>query len=104
MLPVSGSLNAVVAAFSWWLVSSRPDGWLPLYRDDEPCPVCGQACKRASLPATEVVYVGDGFSDLCAARAAVRVFARDRLCGYLDADGTLWEPFDDLHDVLRALG
>ena len=81
----------------------RPDGWLPIYRDDEPCPVCGQPCKRASLPAAEIVYVGDGFSDLCAARSAVRVFARDRLCGYLDAAGTPWEPFGDLHDVLRSL-
>lgn len=82
----------------------RPEGWIPLFRDDESCPECGQACKRASLPAGAVVYVGDGYSDLCAARAAERVFARDRLCGYLDAAGTRWEPFADLNDVLRALG
>ncbi len=85
-------------------LDARLDGWLPLFRDNAPCPVCGQACKRASLPPGEIVYVGDGFSDLCAARSAVRVFARDRLCGYLDDAGTPWEPFDSLDDVLRALG
>lgn len=85
-------------------LDARPDGWLPLWRDDAVCDTCGEACKRAALPPGEIVFVGDGYSDLCAARAAVRVFARDRLCGYLDAAGVPWEPFDDLLDVLRALG
>ena len=78
-------------------------GWLPVWRDAAVCDACGEACKRATLPPGEVVFVGDGYSDLCAARAATRVFARDRLCGYLDAAGVAWEPFDDLFDVLRAL-
>ena len=81
----------------------RP-GWQPVWRDQAVCDACGEACKRATLPAGEVVFVGDGYSDLCAAKAASRVFARDRLCGYLDAAGVAWEPFDTLHDVLRVLG
>lgn len=85
-------------------LAARPDGWLPLWRDNNVCAECGEACKRATLPPGEIVFVGDGYSDLCAAKAAVRVFARDRLCGYLDAAGVPWEPFDDLFDVLRALG
>lgn len=78
-------------------------GWRPVWRDSSVCDACGEACKRATLPPGEIVFVGDGYSDLCAAKASVRVFARDRLCGYLAADGIPWEPFDDLFDVLRAL-
>ena len=85
------------------LSRSGSDGWHAAWRDSAVCAVCGEACKRASLPAGDVVFVGDGYSDLCAARAARRIFARDRLCGYLDAAGTPWEPFGDLHDVLAAL-
>ena len=44
-----------------------------------PCPVCGDLCKRRALPAGRpLVYVGDGYSDRCAALAADRVFARAR--------------------------
>ena len=50
-----------------------------------------------------VVYVGDGFSDRCAARAAHRVFARDGLARYLAARAVAFEPFEDFHAVLAAL-
>jgi 2-hydroxy-3-keto-5-methylthiopentenyl-1-phosphate phosphatase len=56
-----------------------------------------------ALPDGEVVYVGDGYSDRCAALAADRVFARDGLARYLDAHGAAYEPYDDLHDVVRVL-
>ena len=49
------------------------------------------------------VYVGDGYSDRCAALAAERIFARDGLARHLDAQGVAYEPFDDLHDVAAAL-
>ena len=68
------------------------------------CPVCGQACKRRTLPAEgPIVYVGDGYSDRCAALAADRVFATRGLAQYLDELGVAYEPFDDLHDVTRGL-
>ena len=84
-------------------VDARPGGWRVLFRDEAACAVCREACKRGSLPPGEVVYVGDGFSDRCAALAADRVFARDTLAEYLDERGVAYEPFDDLHDVHRAL-
>jgi 2-hydroxy-3-keto-5-methylthiopentenyl-1-phosphate phosphatase len=80
------------------------DGWRPSFRSEEPCPVCGEPCKRSALPPDGVVYVGDGYSDRCAARAADRVFARDGLARYLDSTGTPYEPFDDFYDVAKALG
>lgn len=82
----------------------RPDGWRVLFRSDEPCPVCGEPCKRADLDGLgDVAYVGDGFSDRCVAEAAARVFARDGLATYLDRKGLPFEPFDDFYDVAEAL-
>jgi 2-hydroxy-3-keto-5-methylthiopentenyl-1-phosphate phosphatase len=84
-------------------VDSTPQGWRPRFRSEEPCSVCGEPCKRSALPPGEVVYVGDGFSDRCAALAARRVFARDGLARYLDSVGVAYEPFDDFRDVAAAL-
>jgi HAD superfamily phosphoserine phosphatase-like hydrolase len=85
-------------------VEARPDGWRPIWRELPVCAVCGQSCKRADLPANgKVVYVGDGYSDRCAAQAADRVFARRGLAAYLDEQGIAYEPFDDLHQVAAAL-
>jgi 2-hydroxy-3-keto-5-methylthiopentenyl-1-phosphate phosphatase len=80
-----------------------PDGWRVIFRDVTPCPVCGEACKRGSLPEGEVVYVGDGFSDRCAALAATRVFARDGLARWLDARGASYEPWTDFCELLGRL-
>jgi 2-hydroxy-3-keto-5-methylthiopentenyl-1-phosphate phosphatase len=84
-------------------VDWTPQGWRPRFRSEEPCRVCGEPCKRSALPATPIVYVGDGFSDRCAALAAGRVFARDGLARYLDSVGAPYEPFDDFRDVAAAL-
>jgi 2-hydroxy-3-keto-5-methylthiopentenyl-1-phosphate phosphatase len=82
-----------------------PDGWRIVWRDAVLCTVCGQRCKRGTLPAGDgqLVYVGDGYSDRCAALAADRVFARRGLAAYLDEQGVAYEPCDDLHDVVGAL-
>jgi 2-hydroxy-3-keto-5-methylthiopentenyl-1-phosphate phosphatase len=86
-------------------VEWHPNGWRATFRNGEVCGTCGEPCKRADLPANgEVVYVGDGYSDRCAAQAADRIFARDGLARYLDEQDVTYEPFDDLHDVARALG
>ncbi len=82
----------------------RPDGWRIRFYDERPCPACGGKCKRAALPAGRpLVYVGDGYSDRCAARAADRVFARDVLARSFEDEGLPYEPFDTLHDVVAAL-
>ncbi|MEA2690065.1 MAG: 2-hydroxy-3-keto-5-methylthiopentenyl-phosphate phosphatase, partial [Candidatus Eremiobacteraeota bacterium] len=60
-------------------VDARADGWRISWMSDADCDACGEACKRASLPSGGFVYVGDGYSDRCAALAAERVFARDGL-------------------------
>jgi len=85
-------------------VEWTPEGWRATFRNGEACGTCGEPCKRADLPTDgQVVYVGDGYSDRCAAQAADRIFARDGLARYLDEQGVAYEPFDDLHDVGRTL-
>jgi len=84
-------------------VDVRPDGWVVRFRDETACATCGEPCKRGSLAGAPCVYVGDGYSDRCAALAADRVFARASLARHLDRLGVAYEPFDDLHDVAAAL-
>ena len=81
-----------------------PEGWQVRFRDVGPCPVCGDMCKRRSLPRGPwLVYVGDGVSDHCAALASDRVFARSWLAAELERDRIPYEPFETLDDVAAAL-
>ena len=82
----------------------RPDGWRVIFRHEGVCPVCGDRCKRRSLPEERpLVFVGDGWSDRCASLACDRVFARDGLAAYLDEQGVGYERYDTLRDVAAAL-
>ncbi len=84
-------------------VEARPDGWRIRFRDLPRCAECGERCKRASLPAGEFAYAGDGYSDRCAALAATVVFATGALAAWLERRGVAYEPFEDFGDVLAAL-
>jgi 2-hydroxy-3-keto-5-methylthiopentenyl-1-phosphate phosphatase len=79
-------------------LDARPDGW------EAVCATCGEPCKRGVLAGEPYVYAGDGYSDRCAALAAERIFARDGLARWLDTQGVPYEPFQDLRDVLGAVG
>jgi 2-hydroxy-3-keto-5-methylthiopentenyl-1-phosphate phosphatase len=88
-------------------VDPRPDGWRVLWQYDDTCESCGESCKRSIVQEFggdgEIVYVGDGYSDRCAAEASDRVFATKELARYLDERGVPYEPFDDFHDIARRL-
>jgi 2-hydroxy-3-keto-5-methylthiopentenyl-1-phosphate phosphatase len=85
-------------------VEWHPDGWRATFRNGDTCGTCGEPCKRADLVGAEhVTYVGDGYSDRCAAQAADRVFARRALARYLDERGVAYEPFEDFHEIDRKL-
>ena len=84
-------------------LDARPEGWVVRFRDESVCATCGEPCKRGALDGERYIYVGDGYSDRCAALAADRVFARDSLAAYLDRHGVAYEPFDDLGEVARAV-
>jgi 2-hydroxy-3-keto-5-methylthiopentenyl-1-phosphate phosphatase len=85
-------------------VVADPAGWQARFPPAEPCAVCGEPCKRAAVSGLHpFTFVGDGFSDRCVSLAAERVFARDGLAAWLDAQGAPYATYDDLTDVLDAL-
>ena len=84
-------------------IDPRPDGWIVEWRYPDDCDSCGESCKRALLPDGHVVYVGDGYSDRCAALASDRVFATKGLARYLADSGTPFEPFSDFRALSAAL-
>jgi 2-hydroxy-3-keto-5-methylthiopentenyl-1-phosphate phosphatase len=88
-------------------VDPRPEGWVVEWRYEDRCEVCGQSCKRSVVErltqGEEIVYVGDGYSDRCAAEAADRAFAVKGLARHLERKGVPFEPFSDFFDVSAAL-
>lgn len=84
-------------------VDARPDGWRVHFRVAETCEVCGEPCKRADLPAGEVVYAGDGHSDYCASLAAERVFATAGLARWLEGRGVAFAPLTDFYKLAGEL-
>ncbi|MGH3035974.1 MAG: MtnX-like HAD-IB family phosphatase [Gaiellaceae bacterium] len=88
-------------------VDPRPDGWVVDWRYDESCEACGESCKRSitqrCADGGEIVYIGDGYSDRCAAEASDGVFATRGLARYLEERGVPFEPFDDFHEVVAKL-
>lgn len=68
----------------------------------------GAVCKCSRLRmqqklGREIVYAGDGTSDICPAREAEHVLARSDLARACDSDGLAYTPFDDFHDVRRLV-
>ena len=88
-------------------VDPSTDGWRVQWRYDESCDSCGESCKRSIVQELagddELVYIGDGYSDRCAAEASDLVFATRGLAEYLDDQGISYERFDDFNDVVRGL-
>ncbi len=88
-------------------VDPRPEGWVVDWRYEDECDVCGQSCKRSVVErlthGEEIVYIGDGYSDRCAAEAAGRVFARRGLARYLEERDVPFEPFSEFFEVSTAL-
>jgi 2-hydroxy-3-keto-5-methylthiopentenyl-1-phosphate phosphatase len=88
-------------------IDPKPSGWEAHFRDEQPCPVCGEPCKRAAVDAESdgglAIYVGDGISDRCGAEASDIVFARRGLASYLADKGVPFEQFEDFHQVLESI-
>jgi 2-hydroxy-3-keto-5-methylthiopentenyl-1-phosphate phosphatase len=85
-----------------------PDGRLvPSYpHEDMDCRDCGN-CKTGLVKALQadgnyVVFIGNGRTDVCPARYANIVFARDMLARKLQEEGRSFILFEDFHDILEA--
>jgi len=74
------------------------------------CPGCGN-CKAARIEefrvqvgdACPIVFIGDGYSDACGARAADLVFAKKDLVRYCQSEGILYNEFSNFEDVTDLL-
>ena len=76
--------------------------------EGEGCGECG-SCKGAVLAArargfARTVFVGDGLSDRCGARAADVVYAKDDLAAWCAREGIAARPFTTFADVMQAEG
>jgi 2-hydroxy-3-keto-5-methylthiopentenyl-1-phosphate phosphatase len=72
------------------------------------CTSASAHCKCSSASALGragrgTIYIGDGRSDLCAARGADYVFAKNALARFLTQEGKAFTPFATLEDVRRVL-
>ena len=63
------------------------------------CRVLEESRSRGDV---KIVMIGDGYSDYCAARLADAAFARAAMRDHCDANGVVFIPFEDFHDVLDA--
>jgi 2,3-diketo-5-methylthio-1-phosphopentane phosphatase len=75
---------------------------------DGTCDVCGEECKRATVRDLRdgygsVVYVGDGYSDRCAAMDADVRFATRSLARFLEGSNVEFVAFDDFTSVADKL-
>jgi 2,3-diketo-5-methylthio-1-phosphopentane phosphatase len=73
------------------------------------CSVAAAHCKCASIERLATkgcarIYIGDGRSDLCAARKAEVRFAKGALAAQLKNEGLSYLSYQTLHDVCQALG
>jgi len=69
------------------------------------CARCAH-CKAIHLEryrGAQIVYIGDGLSDICPALRADWVFAKDSLAGYLRAQNKPFVPFANLGEVVQRL-
>ena len=100
-------------------------GWIPVYCNklvfngsgkckpvfpyaSESCECKCASCKRNSMlvnsgPGTVIVYIGDGYSDFCAASHADIVFAKKTLAAYCNENRIPHYPFSTFFDVQKIL-
>ena len=88
-------------------VEFGPEGMRVRFRERAMCDHCGERCKRDEVvglaAGRRVAYVGDGYSDLCAAEDAEVRFARASLITHLEREGFPYVPFENMHDVRLGL-
>lgn len=78
---------------------------LPYFSED--CPDCGN-CKGNRIrelrrPDDRVIYIGDGFSDICGVKEADIIFAKDDLARHLKENEISYFKYDNLSQVASGL-
>lgn len=72
-----------------------------------PCGKCG-TCKKTLVEnlkesSEEVIYIGDGYSDICGIQAADLIFAKDHLLQHCRTQGIPTQPFTSFADITHWL-
>ena len=68
------------------------------------CANCkGGAIRTLLSPGNESIFIGDGYSDLCAIEEADYLFAKGDLADYLRRNNGTFLPFKTLHDVAEQM-
>lgn len=97
-----GHLNVYSNRLSWQ--HGHLDGAFPFY--EHSCGRCanckGHHLRRFRNGKDKMVLVGDGLSDICAAKEADTIFAKDGLADYCDESGIAYLPFLDFSDVIHG--
>jgi len=76
----------------------------PCDRTNQPCGNCKRVVIREKKQVEEqMVYIGDGISDFCAAQDADVVYAKGSLARYCEENGVEYIPFVRFGDVVRSL-
>lgn len=88
---------------------SRGDKPVPIFPGaDESCKCFCASCKRNAVLSSVaedaiIVYIGDGYSDFCAAKHSDIVFAKKSLAAYCNENKIPHYPFSSFFDVIRFL-
>lgn len=74
----------------------------------ESCNCLSASCKRNFIicntpPESPIIYIGDGYSDYCAAEHSDIIFAKGELAAYCSINRIPHYPFNSFFDVLRIL-
>jgi len=90
-----------------------PEGFIEIYCADAPeDTLCGEGdcahcksvwLKRANESGKKTLYIGDGVTDLCAARLADLVFAKDYLAAHCEKNGIPFVRYDSFDDICGYL-
>ncbi|MFH1050308.1 MAG: MtnX-like HAD-IB family phosphatase [bacterium] len=106
------------------ILESTATNWIPVFCNNmtfendraipnfpfasESCKCLCASCKRNSILSVVpedgvIVFIGDGFSDYCAAEHADIILAKDRLAAYCNENKIPHYPFSNFFDVQRIL-
>jgi len=84
------------------------DGWLFQSSHSNPeclkCGVCKSGIVRDRVESgVTSVYIGDGYSDTCAAAICDMVFAKKSLAAYCEKESIAYYPFNTFDDILQTI-
>ena len=107
ILEYNGILGIPYFANTMFLLNNYPQ--YPIFPNaSESCNCFCASCKRNIVleqtpPESLIVYIGDGYSDMCAASHADVIFAKGALASYCSTERIPHYPFRTFFDIIRLM-